>query len=308
MTTLVVSHYMPLDHGTHVDFILPWTQRVQAACPSLEFEIHGEGSSFGLLQDQFDQVLSRTVDIAHSPASLPAGRFPLTNLMNLPFLVEDSGQASERLWAAHAAHLKAEFAPLHVLALHADSGGVLHMRDTPVRTIEDLAGKRIRTPAGVIADVMRSVGAEPVHLLPPAIHEAARRGEIDGAIMAWDVLAYTQTQQFFRHHYLDVFYVSPLYLVMNDETYASLTDEERRALDGNAGADLAGRFGEYWKQWSAPGRALAEEDGQHLNWLPTEIMTALRAAARRCTGAYLDGLTALPHARAVVGAFSDGAA
>jgi len=62
---------------------------------------------------------------------------------------------------------------------------------------------------------MAAIGAEPVHLLPPAIRGAAETGDIDGAIMAWDVLAYTQTQNIFRYHYTDVFYVSPLYLVMN---------------------------------------------------------------------------------------------
>ncbi len=85
MTRLRVSHYMPADHGTHRDFIVPFTRRVTAACPSLEFEIFCEGSPYGLLENQFDQVLSGAVDIAHSPAALPPGRFPLTNLMNHRF-------------------------------------------------------------------------------------------------------------------------------------------------------------------------------------------------------------------------------
>lgn len=279
MTRLVVSHYMPADHGTHVDFILPWISRVQAACPSLEFEVHCEGHPLGLLENQFSQVSSGVVDIAHSPASLPPGRFPLTNLMNLPFLVEDSQQASDRLWKAHATFLKGEFAPLHVLALHADSGGVLHMRDTRVRSLDDLSGKRIRTPVGAIADTMRATGAEAVHLLPPAIGQAARNGEIDGAIMAWDVLAYTGTQDIFRHHYEDVFYVSPLYLVMNPDSYAGLTSDERQALDNCSGADLTPRFGAYWKTWSAPGRALAQEEGHSFERLPSQVMSGLRAAA-----------------------------
>jgi len=292
MTRLVVSHYMPADHGTHVDFIVPWTRRIEAACPSLEFEIHCEGSPYGLLENQFSQVSSGAVDIAHSPASLPAGRFPLTNLMNLPFLVKDAQQGSDRLWAAHADYLAQEFSPLHVLAFHADSGGVLHMRDTQVRSIADLAGKRIRTPAGAIADAMAAIGAEPVHLLPPAIRGAAETGDIDGAIMAWDVLAYTQTQNIFRYHYTDVFYVSPLYLVMNPESRARLTDEERRVLDQYSGADLVKRFGGYWKAWAAPGRALAEANGHSLGPLPAGTLSELRNAADASIQKRIDQLAA----------------
>ncbi len=173
-----------------------------------------------------------------------------------------------RLWAAHEPFLADEFAPLHVLALHADSGGVLHLRDTKLSSLADLAGKRIRTPAGPITEAIAAVGAEPVHLLPPAIGKAAADGAIDGAIMAWDVLAYTQTHTIFHHHYLDVFYVSPLYLVMNPDSRARLSEAERRALDAASGADLARRFGDYWQAWSAPGRALAEAPGHTLEPLP----------------------------------------
>lgn len=296
MTKLVISHYMPEGHGTYVDFILPWTRRIHQACPTLEFEIHSEGSNLGLLENQYDQVLSGTVDIAHSPASLPTNRFPLTNLMNLPFLVKDPQQASNRLWAAYAQYLKREFSPLHVLALHADSGGVLHMRDTQISSLKDFVGKRIRTPSGIIASVLATVGAEPVHLLPPDIEKAAQSGEIDGAIMAWDVLAYTQTQHIFRYHYTDVFYVSPLYLAMNAESRALLTEEERHALDQHSGADLTKRFGCYWSKWSAPGWSLAESTGQVLGALPTSVLSVLAdvsaVKARQYVNLLLeDGLT-----------------
>lgn len=306
MTRLVVSHYMPADHGTHVDFIAPWTRRIHAACPSLEFELHCEGHEHGLLENQFSQVSSGAVDIAHSPASLPAGRFPLTNLMNLPFLVDGSQQASDRLWAAHASYLEDEFKPLRVLALHADSGGVLHMRDTQIRSLDDLAGKHIRTPTGAIADAMRALGAEPVHLLPPAISKAARAGEIDGAVMAWDVLAYTRTQDIFRHHYEDVFYVSPLYLVINPDSYARLTEAERQALDEHSGADLTKRFGAYWKSWSAPGRALARREGHSLGRLPSGVLSGLRAAATASMGRHVDRLIdeGLGNAPGVIDLFS----
>lgn len=279
MTQLTVSHYMPADHGTHIDFIAPWARRIEAACPSLSIEIFCEGSRYGKLENQYEQVMSGAVDIAHSPASLPADRYPLINLMNLPFLVQDARQASERLWQAHDRFLADEFQPLHVLAFHADSGGILHMREPELASVEDLSGKRIRTPAGPIAEAIAALGAEPVLLRPPAIGEAARMGKLDGAIMAWDVLAYTGTQDIFRHHFSDVFYVSPLYFVMNPDSRARLTHAERAAVDQFSGADLAGRFGNYWSNWSRSGRLLADGPGRSLSSLPDPILAALRTAA-----------------------------
>jgi len=289
---------MPDNHGIHVDFLLPWTRRIQDSCPSLSFDIYCEGSKYGLLEQQFAQVSSGIVDIAHSPASLPIDHFPLTNLINLPFLVKDAQQASEYLWAAYEPYLKREFSPLHVLALHADSGGVLHMRDGAIKSLEDFVGKRIRMPPGSLSETMAAIGAIPVHLPPPAIAQAARADEIDGAIMAWDVLAYTQTQDIFRYHYRDVFYVSPLYLVMNAQSYALLDKDERRALDEYSGAALTKYFGKYWQAWSSSGRLLAEGDGHVVGQLPAQLMTALREAATRSRQHHIDRLMAQGHVEA----------
>lgn len=282
---------MPEDHGIHTDFLLPWIRRIQAACPSLSFEVHCEGAKYGLLENQFAQVSSGDVDIAHSPASLPMGHFPLTNLINLPFLVEDSGQASERLWAAHAPYLQQEFAPLHILALHADSGGVLHWREGEIKSLDDFVGKRIRVPAGVLSAIMAAIGAIPVFLPPPAIAAAARSGELDGAIMAWDVLAYTQTQDIFCYHYEDVFYVSPLYLAMNPQSYRSLTGEERQTLDDHSGGHLTHYFGGYWHNWSAAGRELARRSGYMIGRLSVPILSQLREVAGVHIQRYIDELS-----------------
>ncbi|WP_185984661.1 hypothetical protein [Aureimonas mangrovi] len=298
MTRLIVSHYMPSDHGTHRDFILPWAERLTTACPSLSFEIHGEGSPLGLLENQFDQVMSGAVDVAHSPANLPPGRFPLTQLMNLPFLVDGPHQAGERLLAAHDAYLAAEFEPLKVLALHADSGGLLHMRDAPIERVSDFAGKRIRSPAGAMAETLAALGAQPIHLLPPAIGDAARSGAIDGAVMAWDVLAYSRTIDVFRHHHSDVFYLSPLYFVMNAAAFSRLEPAERTVLMAMSGPDLSLRFGDYWTRWSTPGRALALEDGHTLQPLPACVTAALRDAAGDARQRHVHALIDAGHAQA----------
>lgn len=298
VTVLHLSHYMPRDHGTHRDFIAPWAARVMEACPELSIEIHSEGSDLGLLENQYDQVLSGRVDIAHSPASLPPDRFPLTNLVNLPFSVKDAGEAGARLWAAHDAILAQEFAPLHVLALHADSGGVLHLRQGGLRDIDDLRGLRIRSPRGPVAELLRDIGAVPVPILPPRIGEAARKGEIDGALMAWDVLEYTATQDVFRHHYDSVFYVSPLYLVMNAHSRERLSAAAKEAIDQASGGNLAPRFGRYWQGWSASGRALAELPGHVVEPLPDNILTTLKARAEPGNQRHVAALVAAGHDRA----------
>lgn len=296
---LHVSHYMPEDHGSHADFIAPWARAVEKASGgALSLVVHSGSSACGKLENQYAQVSSGAVDIAHSPAGLPEGRFPLTTLLNLPFMAASSEEGTRLLNALFESHLAAEYRGLKVLALHADSGGVLHTRDAPVTRLEQLAGLRLRCPAGPMEAALRLFGAEPVALTPPCIRAAADDGRIEGAVMAWDVLAYTGTAAIFRHHTDTKLYVSPLYFVMNGATWRSLDPRARNALDSWSGAALASRFPLWWQAWEAPGRALGLAKGHTMGALVPAELRRWRDTAAPAVEAHVDALVAAGHAQA----------
>lgn len=289
---LHASHYMPEDHGSHTDFIAPWAAAVeQASAGAIQVVVHAADTPLGRLENQYDQVVSGAVDVAHSPAGLPKGRFPLTQVLNLPFMVTGAGQGTRALWALLAGPLAHEYAALHVLALHMDSGGVLHTRERPVTRLEELRGLRLRCPAGPMETVMRELGAIAVPLPPPAICRAAEAGEIDGAVMAWDVLAYTRTDGIFRYHTDTKLYASPLYFVMNQARWLALPEPMREAIDRVSRTALIERFGTWWAKWELPGRAAARAPGHHtVQLLPAELERWRQAAAPAIAG-HLDALT-----------------
>lgn len=296
---LDVSHYMPEDHGSHADFIAPWARAVEAASQgALALTVHTGASAFGKLENQYAQVVAGKVDIAHSPAGLPEGRFPLTTLMNLPFMAASSAQGTQMLNALLEPHLAPEYEGLQVLALHADSGGVLHTRDRLVTRLEELEGLRLRCPAGPMEAALRLLGAIPLPLTPPNIRQAAEDGRIDGAVMAWDVLAYTGTAGIFRHHTDTKLYVSPLYFVMNGASWASLAPDAQAAIESCSGSVLAARFPLWWEAWEAPGRALGQAPGQVMGALAPAELARWRKLAAPAVEAHVDALAAAGHAGA----------
>lgn len=293
---LRVSHYMPEDHGSHADFIAPWARAVEAASEgALALSVHPGPSALGRLENQHAQVASGAVDIAHSPAGLPEGRFPLTTLVNLPFMAASSAEGTALLNALLPSHLAPEYRGLKVLALHADSGGVLHTRDALVTRLEQLEGLRLRCPAGPMEAALRLFGAEPVALTPPRIRAAAEERRIDGAVMAWDVLAYTGTAEVFRHHTDTKLYVSPLCFVMNEASWQSLDVRAQAALETCSGAALARRFPSWWQAWEAPGRALGLAEGQVTGALAPAELERWRETAAPAIEAHVDALVAAGH-------------
>lgn len=288
-----VSHYMPEDHGSHADFIAPWAKAVEAASAgALEVEVLSGASAMGKLENQYAQALSGAVDAAHSPGGLPEGRFPLTTLMNLPFMAASSAEGTRLLNALLPGHLAPEYEGFEVLGLHADSGGVLHTSDGLVTRLEQLRGLRLRCPAGPMEAALRMLGAEPVALTPPNIRSAAEAGRIDGAVMAWDVLAYTRTDAFFRYHTDTRLYVSPLYFVMNGESWRGLGPRLQAVVAGCSGAALARRFPGWWRDWEAPGRALGLAGGHVTGALSPGELERWRRAAAPAVEAHVDSLLA----------------
>lgn len=296
---LDVSHYMPEDHGSHADFIAPWAAAVEAASGgALEVVVHSGASRLGKLENQYAQVTTGAVDVAHSPAGLPVGRFPLTTLVNLPFMAASSSEGTWLLNALLDRYLAAEYRDLKVLVLHADSGGVLHTRDALVTRLEQLRGLRLRCPAGPMEAALSLLGAEPVPLTPPNLRAAAEAGRIDGAVMAWDVLAYTGTDHIFRYHTDTKLYVSPLYFVMNGARWTSLDRKAQDAIAACSGATLAARFPIWWEAWEAPGRMLGLAQGHVMGALTDEELARWRLAAAPAVEAHVDALVASGHAAA----------
>ena len=290
---------MPMEHGSHADFIAPWARAVEEASGgALSLDVHTGASALGQLQNQYAQVAAGVVDVAHSPAGLPEGRFPLTTLVNLPFMAASSAQGTHILDGLLATHLAAEYDGLKVLVLHADSGGVLHTRDRLVTRMEDLEGLRLRCPAGPMEAALRLFGAEPVPLTPPHIRAATEAGRIDGAVMAWDVLAYTGTADILRHHTDTKLYVSPLYFVMNGASWDSLDPASREAIDACSGPTLAARFPAWWQAWEAPGRALGLGEGQVMGALAADELRRWRETAAPAIESHVDALVAAGHAGA----------
>ena len=304
---LSVSHYMPRDHGTHRDFIAPWARAVETASGGrLRVTVHDGDSALGRLERQHAQVVSGAVDVAHSVASLPPGKFPRTAIIGAPFLAASAAAGTRLLSELFAPFLAAEYADLAVLALHADSGGLLHTREGPIERLEDLRGLRLRAPSVLVAAALAELGAKPVVLAPLEIRAAAEAGELDGAAMAWDVVDYAGTAAMFRHHLDAPLYVSPLYFVMNRARYEDLDPAARRAIDAASGPALAGRFGEWWGAWSRPAREGAERRGDTIRGLPPDERERWARAVQPAVDRWLRELEAagVGEARAIYAAAS----
>ncbi len=290
-TVLKVSHFLPAVHGIHKDFIEPWTKAV-AECSGGEvaFEIFPGGTQLGNVAKQQEQLVAGVVDVAHGLVGLPRGRYPLTSIIELPFMVETANAGTRTLWSLYPDYLSKEFKGMKVLALHTHNGGLIHTRDKKVVDIKDLEGLRIRTPSPAISMMLEQLGAMPQGMPPGAVYESLQKGVIDGTVFPWDPVKSFGLAEVLKYHLDARAYVASFWFAMNQRKYDSLSEKTRACIDKYSGDALVAKFGDWWNAWDKPGYEAAVADGGVITEPTDEQRDAWKKALAPVDEAYLKQL------------------
>lgn len=120
---------------------------------------------------------------------------------------------------------------VHVIACGPYSREALPAR-TPIRTFEDLAGKKIRSPEGLAAAVFSAAGASPVSIPFSEVFGALEKGIVDAA----DASAYVNNDATGLHDvapyplYPGIHSMPSMQFTINAEKWESISPEDQTAL------------------------------------------------------------------------------
>lgn len=284
---LKISHYVAPNHGWTTDFLRAWIDEVNRKSGNkVKAEIFAAGSAYGAAPRQYDQVVNGVVDIANGLRAIPAGRFPKTSIIEMPFLVNSADAATRTLWAMYPKYFADEYKDVKVLVLHAHNGALIHTRSKPINTMEDLKGMRIRSPGGAVNEFLKALGGEPVGMPPTEIYENLQKGVIEGVATTWDLVNSAKLAEVTKYHLDANLYVVAFYFVMNKQRYEGLPADVRKAIDETSGDWLVDRFGAWWDKWDEAGREAAKR-GNITNKLTTEERARWEKQAQPAVEAWL---------------------
>lgn len=235
----------------------------------------------GTPPELIDQAIDGVADVIWTVVGYTPGRFPSTEVLELPFMVTDARAASYAYWKLFDAHMKdTEFKDVHVLGTWVHGPGVFHTAD-PVTTPADLQGMKIRGASRMVNLLLERLGAEPVGMPVPSIPESLSKGVIDGATIPWEVTGSLKVPELVQNH--TEFDGAALYnitfvLAMNKGVYNGLSDDLKAVIDRNSGLDFSVWAGGVQSDSDAPARQVAVDLGNQIvtiskadaeaNWLP----------------------------------------
>jgi len=261
-----------------------------------------------------DQAVDGVADIIWTVVGYTPGRFPSTEVFELPFMVEDARAASYAYWHMYEAHMQEEFSAVHVLGTWVHGQGLFHTAD-PVGEPSDLVGMKIRGGSRMVNQLLELTGATPVGMPVPAISEALAKGVIDGATVPWEVTTSLKVAELVSNHTEfegPALYNLTFVLAMNNEVYDSLPDDLKAVIDQNSGLDFSVFAGGVQSDADGPARALAVELGNDIitisageaeeKWLPL-VAPIYDSWVADMAGKGIDGQALIDEARALMAEF-----
>ncbi|MCG6901166.1 MAG: TRAP transporter substrate-binding protein [Rhodobacter sp.] len=263
-----------------------------------------------------DQAIDGVADVVWTVVGYTPGRFPSTEVFELPFMVEDARAASYAYWKMFESHMKdTEFKDVHIVGTWVHGPGMFHTAD-PVEVPADLNGMKIRGGSRLVNQLLELTGATPVGMPVPAVSEALSKGVIDGTTIPWEVTAALKVPELVENHTEfegPALYNLTFVLAMNKAKYESLPDDLKAVVDKNSGLDFSVFAGGTQSDADGPARAIAVELGNNIitvsaetaktEWLPI-VQPIYDTWIADMAGKGIDGQALIDEARALMAEYT----
>lgn len=239
-TELKLAHFMSAKHQLQVDVWEPLAADLAAATDGkLKLTIYPGGQLGVGPNKQYSRVVDGVADIVHGLQGYTSTLFPRTLLIELPGVPQSDATATAGLWNAME-FIDVEYSRVKPLALFTTASAILMMRETPVRSPEDLSGKKIRVPSANAGKAIAAWGGTPVSMPISEVYNALQTGIIDGVLLNASSLNNFKLHEVTRYYTTGVpLTTSVMFLLMNRDSWAKLSKEEQAAVDKLTGKDFS---------------------------------------------------------------------
>jgi TRAP-type transport system periplasmic protein len=258
-------------------FFNSWAQRVNAQSGgALKIEVR-DGTALANFGNSYDRVNSDVVQIGWVQPAFIAGKFPLSEVTNLPFMTDDDVNCSIALWRYYKSPVMAaelqDIVPIWASCL-AQSG--LHFAKAP-RSDTELNGLKMRVAGKVPSQIVERMGGTPVSMTAESIYEALQRGTIDGMVTSWAAFEPYKFQEVAFYHVEVPIGSNPSIFMMSRKKYESLPPAARKALDDNLGETIVREAAKHFADQAARARAAVAKLPNHtIVTPPTGQLAALK--------------------------------
>jgi TRAP-type C4-dicarboxylate transport system substrate-binding protein len=317
--TLSLHQFLPAQANVPKLILDVWADKIEEASGNrIKIDRYPSMQLGGKPPELMDQAIDGVADIIWTVVGYTPGRYPSTEVFELPFMMTESGAGpvSHAFWEMFETHMKdGEFKDVHILGTWVHGPGLVHA-NKEVKTPSDMEGLKIRGGSRLVSSFLKELGATPVGMPVPAVPEGLSKGVIDGTTIPWEVTAALKVPELVSNH--TEFEGASLYtlgfvLAMNKDKYESLPADLQKVIDDNSGLEFSVFAGKTMEESDGPARKLAVDRGNNIVQVSGAGIDAWKAAAEPVYADWIadmaskgiDGQALIDEARALIAKHSN---
>ena len=282
--TLRLHQFLPPPAPVPKLILKPWAEQVEKASDGrIKIEHFDAMSLGGRPPELMDQARDGVVDLSMTVVGYTPGRFPSTEVFELPFMMTNPVSTAAAYWEmVETDWQETEYKDVKVLGAWVHGPGVLHSKDG-ITKLEDMQGVTMRGPTRIINNLLSELGADPVGMPLPAIPEALSKGVVKGTVIPWEVTTAIRLSELVENHTEfsgdQALYTAAIVLVMNKAKYDALPDDLKAILDAESGAKLSTFAAQVMWDMDPGARKIAQDAGNTITVLDEAEVARWKAAA-----------------------------
>lgn len=265
----VLAQAKPIELTYSIFFPAPHAQAVMAGewAKEIEKRTNGQvkitmfyGGTLTPSNQCYDGVVNGLSDIGMSCMAYTRGRFPLSEVLDLPLGFKSGVNATKVANIFVKKMQPKEYAETKVMFLHGHGPGLLYTK-TPVSKLDELKGLKIAS-TGLAAKIVEALGAIPVALPMPDRYDALQKGVGDGCLSPLEALKGWKLAEVVKCVTLDysASYSTGFFVVMNKDKWAALPADVQKVIEA-VNEEYIEKAGKKWDEIDLEGRKFAEEKG-----------------------------------------------
>ena len=315
--TLSLHQFLPAQANVPKLVLDVWADNVEAASNGrIEIDRYPSMQLGGRPPELMDQAIDGVADIVWTVVGYTPGRYPSTEVFELPFMMTNARAMSSAYWQMYEKHMKdTEFKDVHILGTWVHGPGMIHV-NKEVKTPADMEGLKIRGGSRTVNALLAKMGATPVGMPVPAVPEGLSKGVIDGTTIPWEVTGALKIPELVNNHTEfegHALYVLTFVLAMNKDRYEGLPADLQKVIDDNSGLEFSIFAGGTQADADGPARQAAVDRGNNIVTVSGSELDAWRAVSQPIFAEWvadmeskgIDGQALIDEARALMDAYEE---
>lgn len=272
-TRLTYSNFFPpTNHQSQL--AEEWCQEVEKRTGGKVVVDYYPGGTLTKAKQCYDGVVEGMSDIGLSCLAYSRGRFPVMAAVDLPLGYTSAAQATATANAVYEKFQPEELSDVKVMYFNGHGPGLLFTTETPVRTLGDIKGEKIRS-TGNSAKLVKALGGTPVAKPMPENYQLLQKGVVDGSmhpIESNKSFKLGEVCKFGTESY-PVAYTTVFFIVMNKDKWAEIDPASQKIIE-QINKEWAAKHAAAWDEADVAGRQFLLDKGG-------EIITLSDAEAAR---------------------------